>query len=139
RCDWGVTPRSARTLADRYSGCGIRNRSDGTSRTVLRRTPVGDLLKTYALLQPNFRSESLAGNFTYAPAGARCCLARPTNCSNPVASLMAISDKTFRSKRILAFFRALINRPYVSPCARTAALMRAIHNTRKSRFLFFRP
>ena len=55
--------------------------------------------------------EILACDRAYAPAGARCCFARPTSCSNPVASLIAISDRTFLSNRIFAFFRALINRP----------------------------
>ena len=39
----------------------------------------------------------------------------------------------------LAFFSALMNRPYVRPWARVAALIRAIHNARKSRFGFCVP
>jgi hypothetical protein len=51
---------------------------------------------------------------------------------------MAISDSTFRSNKTFAFFSAFMNRLYVSPCDRTAALILVIHKRRKLRLRFRR-
>ena len=51
---------------------------------------------------------------------------------------MAISESTLRSRAMFAFLRPLTRREYEVPLMRAAALMRAIHRRRKSRFFSLR-
>src|SRR5205814_164293 len=51
----------------------------------------------------------------------------------------ASSERFLRSSVMPAFFRPLMNWPYVRPCSRAAALMRMTQSRLKSRFLRRRP
>ena len=61
-------------------------------------------------------------------------LSEATSALNAALSLIAISDSTLRSRSIPLAPSAAMNRLYWTPCARQAALMRAIQSWRNSRF-----
>src|ERR1700752_401937 len=56
-----------------------------------------------------------------------------TTAANACGSRIAMSDSILRLRSIFAFFNAATSLLYVVPFRRAAALMRAIHNLRRSR------
>ena len=67
------------------------------------------------------------------PFHASAALALAKTWSKPAGSLTAISARSFRSISILAFFSPSMNRLYVRPRSRAAALRRTIQSARKLR------
>ena len=64
----------------------------------------------------------------------RLALACSTNFIKAGLSNTAISDNTFRSTSMAAFFKPFMNTLYDKPHSRAAALIRAIHNARTGAF-----
>src|SRR5690606_11229837 len=84
-----------------------------------------------------------AGQATVSALGAltssgRLALATSTRALNAAGSLTARSARILRSTSTSAAFRPWMNRLYVMPWARAAALIRWIHRRRKSPFLALR-
>src|SRR6187551_2512340 len=78
---------------------------------------------------------SFASLLLRSPVQARELLACSAIFVNAALSCTARSARTLRSMSIDAFLRPFMNALYVRPISRAAALMRAIHNARNSRFL----
>src|SRR6478752_8175199 len=90
---------------------------------------------------PHAKKEALKASFlrrAFTPHAWSVARAFSTNFANATLSMTAMSARTLRSTAISAFFKPFMNTLYVMPCSRAAALIRVIHNARKSRFLLRR-